>query len=89
MLTTYKNHVIVAAGVLDDFTYKYASIASISWKAEEKRGVHVLDCSPQRFLSQDEARNFALSMAQNWIDAQPGHVKAGIIAPTLSRVVGE
>jgi hypothetical protein len=69
MVDGYKGHTIVVAGVLDEFTQKYAPMASISWKADDgKRGVYIYDSSPRRFLTQDEAAKFALSEAQKWVD---------------------
>jgi hypothetical protein len=71
MVSGYKGHTIVAAGIFDDFARKYAPMASISWKtADGKRGLYIYDNLPRRFLNQDEAATFALGEAQKWVDEQ-------------------
>ena len=68
MVESYKKYVVIAAGVLEDFSRKYAPIASISWRQDGKRGLHIIDNLPRRFWSKDEAMTFALSEAKKWID---------------------
>jgi hypothetical protein len=69
MVETYRNHLIVAAGVLDEFTRRYAPIAWIMWTDDRgKRESHVFEQSLRRFCVQDEAMNFSLSEARTFVD---------------------
>jgi hypothetical protein len=68
-MNEYKCHLISSAGVLDEFSRSYAPVASINWATEDgKPDAQVFDNSPRRFLTQEEAAEFALSEAQKWID---------------------
>ena len=58
----------MAAGILDDFSHKYAPMASISWRVDGKRGLHIMDSSPRRFILPEEAAMFALTEARQWIE---------------------
>jgi hypothetical protein len=68
MVEAYKDHTIIVAGVWDDFSRKFAPMVSISWREDGKRGVHIIDNSPRRFYTEDEAAKFALNLAQKWVD---------------------
>jgi hypothetical protein len=71
MVEAYKGYTIVVAGILDDFSRKYAPMASISWQENGgTRKLHIIDNSPRRFLDPNEAAQFALSEAQKWVDEQ-------------------
>jgi hypothetical protein len=65
----YKEHTIIASGDLDEVSGTYIPMASINWiRSDGKRAVHVLTESLKRFVTFEEASNFAVDSAKMWLD---------------------
>lgn len=65
----YRRHTIIASSVWDIFSRMYAPAVLISCQIPEGDSqTHTMDDLPQRFLTRNEAVDFALGKAQKWVD---------------------
>jgi len=72
MIETYKKHLIVASASIEETTGKYISFAMISWRRDERREIHSLETSKERYDHPDRAMYFGMASSKNWIDDKLG-----------------
>jgi hypothetical protein len=66
----YKKFLVVAAADLEKASGKWIPIASVHWTNRSgRRCMHFFTNLQERFDQSEQAVNFALTTAQQWIDA--------------------
>src|SRR6185503_11606330 len=66
----YKNRLVVCAADLNSDTLDWKPWASICWRDDGRRHLHLIRFSQDAFSAAADAETFALKTAQEWVDRQ-------------------
>jgi hypothetical protein len=82
----YRNHVIIAFPSFDTATNAWAPQADVSWSVGASREFAFIKF-PARLQTEGEAINWALDMAQGWVDDRLSGLRSEILGSGRGRVI--